>query len=149
MTTTTAVTQLIKKSQVKMGELDPMPSSLVKEYAAVLAPIITQIINKSMDEGTVSENLKNAILKPLLKKQGLVPISCNYHLVSNLLYILKLLEKVVSTQLIDLAEMLGNMEPYQSAYHSGHSIKTAVLLVKTDILCVFNNKEITCPVLLH
>ena len=51
-----------------MCKLDPMPSSVVKEHAAVLAPIITQIINKSMDKGTVSENLKNAILKPLLKK---------------------------------------------------------------------------------
>ena len=71
LTTTTAVTQLIKKSEAKMCELDPMPSSLVKEYAAVIAPIITQIISKSVDEGTVSENLKNAILKPLLKKQGL------------------------------------------------------------------------------
>ena len=100
LTTTIAVTQLIKKSQAKMCELDPMPSSLVKEYAAVIAPIITQIINKSMDEGTVNENLKNAILKPLLKKQGLAPIFGNYRLVSNLPYISKLLEKVVSTQLI-------------------------------------------------
>ena len=104
-----------------------MPSSLVKEHAAVLALIITQIINKSMDKGTVSENLKNSILKPLLKKQGLVPIFGNYHPVSNLSYILKLLEKVVSTQLIDLAETLCNIEPYQSAYHSGHSTETAVL----------------------
>ena len=125
-----------------------MPSSLVKEYAAVLAPIITQIINKSMDEGAVSENLKNAILKLLLKKQGLALIFGNYHLVSNLSYISKLIEKVVSTQLIDLAETSGNMEPYQSAYHSGHSTETAVLWVKTNVLYAFDNKEITCLVML-
>ena len=146
--TTIAVTQLIKKSQAKMCELDPMQSSLVKEYAVVLEPIISQIINKSIDESIVSENLKHAILKPLLKKQGLAPFFGNYHLVSNLSYILKLLEKVVSTQLIDLAETLGNMEPYQSAYCSGHSTETAVLQVKTNILHAFNNKEITCLVLL-
>ena len=69
-TTTTAVTQLIKKSQAKMCELQPMSLSLVKEYAAFLAPIITQIINKSVDEGTVSENVKNTILKPFLKSQA-------------------------------------------------------------------------------
>ena len=135
MTTTAAVTQLIKKSQAKMCELDPMSSSLVKEYAAVLAPIITQIINKSVDEGTVSENLKNAILKPLLKKPGLATIFSNYHLVSNLSYISKLLENIVSTQLINLAETSGNMEPYQSTYHSGHSTETAVLWVNL-ISCV-------------
>ena len=96
----------------------------------------------------MSGNLKNAILKPLLKKQGLALTFGNYHPVSNLSYISKLLEKVVSTQLIDLAETSGNMEPYQSAYCSGHSTETAVLWVKTDILCAFDNKEITCLVLL-
>ena len=78
LTTTTAVTQMFKKSQAKMCELDLMPASLVKEYAPVMAPIITQIVNKSMDEGTVSENLKNSILKPLLKKQGLAPILATF-----------------------------------------------------------------------
>ena len=76
-----------------------------------------------MDKGTVSENLKNAILKPLLKKQGLAPIFGNYHPVSNLSYILKLLEKVVSTQLIGLAETSGNMEPCQLAYCSGPPLR--------------------------
>ena len=148
VTTATAVTELIQKSQAKMCELDPMSTSLVKEYAAILAPIINKIIDKSIDEGTVSENLKNAILMSLLKKQGLALTFGNYHPVSNLSYILKLLEKVVSTQLTDLAESSGNMEPYQSACHSGHSTKTAVLQVKTDILLAFDNKEITCLVLL-
>ena len=92
--------------------------------------IITQIINKSIDEGTVSENVKNTILKPLLEKQGLALTFGNNHLVSNLSYILKLLEKVVSTQLMDLAETSDNMKPYQSTYHSGHSTETAVLWAK-------------------
>ena len=34
LTTTTAVTQLIKKSQAKICELDPMPSSLVKDICS-------------------------------------------------------------------------------------------------------------------
>ena len=40
------------------------------------------------------------------------------------------------------------MEPYQSAFHSGHSTETAVLWVKTDILHAFDSREITCLVLL-
>ena len=148
LTTVAAVTELVKKSQAKMCELDPMSSSLVKEYAAVLVPIITQIINKSVDEGTVSENLKNTILKPLLKKQVLVLTFGNDHPVSNVSYISKILEQVVSTQLIDLAETSCNMEPFQSCYCSGHSYETALLWVKTNILFAFDNKEITCLVLL-
>ena len=72
----------------------------------------------------------------------------NYHPVSNLSYISKPLEKVDSTQLIDLAETLGNMVPYQSAYCSGHSTETGLLWVKIAILHAFDNKGITCLVLL-
>ena len=126
----------------------PMSLLLGKGYAAILAPIITQIINQSIDEGTVSGNLKDIIPKPLPKKQSLALTFGNCHLVSNLPYISKLLEKVVSIQLIDLAETLGNMEPYQSAYCSGHSTDMAVLWVKTDILHAFDDKEITWLVLL-
>ena len=83
LTTTSAVTEMIKKSQAKTCELDPMSSSLVKEYATILAPSITQIINKSIDKGNVRENLKNTILKPLLKKQGLALTFGNYCPLSN------------------------------------------------------------------
>ena len=99
LTTTTAVTKLIKKSQAKTCELEPLSSSIVKENAAILGPIITQIINKSIDEGTVIENLKNTILKPLLKKQGLALTYGNYCLVSNLSYISNPLRNLLAPSL--------------------------------------------------
>ena len=46
------------------------------------------------------------------------------------------------------ATISGNMEPYQSAYRPQHSMETALLKVKTDILKAMDNKEICCLLLL-
>ena len=43
---------------------------------------------------------KEAVVKPLLKKQGLEPDYKNYRPVSKLHFISKMLEKVVATQII-------------------------------------------------
>jgi hypothetical protein len=68
----------------------------------------------------------------------------NYRPVSNLSFISKILEKVVSKRLNDHKTEHNLHEPFQSAYRSGHSTETAVLRVHNDILreiddgnCVF------------
>ena len=47
------------------------------------------------------------------------------------------------------ATISGNMEPYQSAYRPQHSMETALLKVKTDILKAMDNREICCLLLLN
>ena len=72
----------------------------------------------------------------------------NYRPVSNLSYLSKIVERAICTQLMQLAEATGNVEPYQSAYRRKHSTKTALLKVKTDLLEAMDNKKVTCLVLL-
>ena len=43
---------------------------------------------------------------------------------------------------------MDNLVVLQSAYKAGHSTKTAVLKVKTNILNAINNNEVMCLVLL-
>ena len=42
----------------------------------------------------------------------------------------------------------GKLEDLQSAYRSNHSMETALLKVKTDILNAVQNKQVTCLILL-
>ena len=98
--------------------------------------------------GVFPENLKEALLRPLLKKMGLNLILSNYHPVSNLSFVSKLVEWVVCQQITKFPEESGNLEPMQSAYCEAHSTETALLKVKSDILNAMNNKEIMCLVLL-
>ena len=91
----------------------------------------------------------NASLKtekaPLLKKDSLdTDILQNNRPVSNLSFVLKILEKVVSKRLHTHEVEHGLDEPFQSAYRTGHSTETAILRVQNDILraidgghCVF------------
>ena len=103
-------------------------------------------MNESLQTGEFPDDLKEALVKPLLKKISLEPILKNYRPVSNLPFIGKLMERCVIDQLMDHIHVNNLMEPLQSAYKSYHSIETALLKVKADILKVMDNQEVTCLV---
>ena len=58
-------------SPVKSCEMDPLPTWLLKECKAELVIIITDIVNMSLRESMIPKSLKNARIRPLLKKTGL------------------------------------------------------------------------------
>ena len=140
--------KLIKKS-TKSCESDPIPTNLLKEYADVLVPSIHCIITTSLLHGCFTDNLKEALLRPLLKKLNLDLIFKNSHPVSNLTYLFKLVERAVCHQITQFAAQTGNTEELQSAYHEDHLTETALLKVKMDLLAALDNQEVSCLILLH
>ena len=137
--------KIIRESPTKSCSLDPLPTFLLKECLDELTPVITTIVNSSLSTGIVPKDLKKAIITPLLKKPTAdCDVLSNYRPVSNLAYISKLLEKVVSIQLATYKHQNNLNEKFQSAYRLGHSTETALLRVQNDILssidcgqCVF------------
>ena len=68
------VLKLINKSAAKSCGLDPMPTSLVKEHAGILAPTSTKIVNQSLLSGIKFPSvLKKAVVTPLLNCTSLDP----------------------------------------------------------------------------
>src|SRR6218665_1034541 len=65
------ITTLIHASQNKQCDLDPIPTSLLKECADLLVPTITNIINLSLSTGTFPMQFKDLVVKALLKKPSL------------------------------------------------------------------------------
>ena len=124
-----------------------MPTQLLKQNIEIVLPTITRIINISLPEGHFTTNLKEAILRPLLKKMDLEIMLSNNHPVSNLSYISKLIEMAACDQIVHQAESSGNTELMQSAYRGGNSCKTALLKVKTDIFHAMENCEVICLVM--
>ena len=78
--------------QSKLCELDCLPTHILKDHIDSFIPILTKIVNLSLESGVFSEDWKTAILRPLLKKSGLDQIDSNYRHVSNLSFISKLVE---------------------------------------------------------
>ena len=75
-----------------------MPTTLLKAFRDVIAPYIKDIVNTSIVSGSFTKNIKQALLRPLLKKMGLDLTLCNYKPVSNLAYTSKTIERVVCNQ---------------------------------------------------
>ena len=126
--------KIISKSPTKSCLLDPLPTFLIKECIDILLPSIIKLVNCSLREGLVPDGFKKAVVTPLIKKASLaVEDLKNYHPVSGLSFISKLVEHVVAKQLVDHIHRYGLDNSYQSAYKSGHSMETALLSIKNDI----------------
>ena len=143
------VSKLINSKPPRSCALDPLPTKLLKRHAQEVAPYITVIINLSPSIGEVSPNLKEALLKPLLKKTDLEPVFKNYHTVSTLWYLSKLIERTGCNRVTTYMESTNNLEKIQSAYHANCSTETALLKVKADLSSAIDNKEVTCLILLN
>ena len=136
------VLKFMNKLATKSCELDPMPTSLVKENCDILIDHITDIVNKSIATGVFPSNFKSAILRPLLKKANLPLIHKSYRPVSNLTYLGNIIETVVSNQLEVFTAQSGNTGTRQSAYKKFHSTESALLEVNTDIMDCFDQKRV-------
>ena len=96
----------------------------------------------------VNQEMKEAIVTPLLKKINLELILKNFRPVSNLSFISKTTERVVASQLSHHMKINGLIEVFQSAYREFHSTETALTRVQNDLLCAMDDKQLTILVLL-
>ena len=62
------IKKLILSSSSKSCDLDPIPTSVLKNCLDILITFITNIVNISMEISTFPQNFKEAHVRPLLKK---------------------------------------------------------------------------------
>ena len=143
------VKHLITKSGKKSCTLDPMPTSLVIECLNVLGPVITRVINFSLDSGLFPDNWKHAEVHPGVKNNFSSDLSfSNLRPISNLTFISKLTEQAVSDQTHNHLSVHNLYPKNQSAYRKFHSTETALLHIKHDILMNMNQQHVTLLVTL-
>ena len=133
-----SVKSLIHNSTLKSCPLDPMPSRLVSRCDALL-PVITTIINKSLEAGHFPKSWKEAVVCPLLKKPGHDIIFKNFRPVSNLAFLSKLTEKAVFHQIHEHMVDTNLYPNAQSAY--GVNQQHVTLLVLLDLSAAFDTVE--------
>ena len=93
------IRDLINSMAKKSCALDPVPSHLLISCLDVLLPVITKMVNLSLETGQFPNQWKMANVNPLLKKQNLAPTFQNPRPISNLSFNSKLTERVVADQI--------------------------------------------------
>ena len=142
------VQKLIEATPNKFCSLDPMPTPLVVGCIDILLPVITKVINLSLQRGSVGDQWKCALVHPLLKKLGLELVFQSFRLVSNLQYISKFDVKAVFSQTHEHMVVNEICPDLQSSYRQHHSTETALLKVMNDVLLKMNSQHLTLMVLL-
>jgi hypothetical protein len=143
------VKELLASHPLKLSCLDPLPAALLKLCIDEVIPFFTIIINQSLMTGNVPGCFKKAVVRPLIKKEGLDAENLkNYRPVSNLPMLSKLLERVALTQLQDHLTTNGLLDTHQSAYKKHHSCETALLSVMDKLLLNSDSKCVSMLTLL-
>ena len=79
----------------KSCALDPIPSSVFQRCQHQLVPIITRIVNLTLQGGQVPDRFKVGVIKPLLKKSGADHENLsNFQPVSNLYLIILMVSRL-------------------------------------------------------
>ena len=128
------VRKLIMSTKSKPCSLDPIPTEILKELLPELLPFITDMCNKSMQEGCLPASQKHAIISPIIKKAGMDAEDVkSYRPISNLTYMSKLIERMVYRQITTYLEANHLLPKFQSGFRARHSTETAVLKVLSNI----------------
>ena len=148
-TTTAEVTGIVSGMPSKSCALDPFPTWLLKNMLQHIAPVLVNVINASIATGSVPELMKVAHVRPLLKKPSLeIELLKHYRPVSNLSFLLKVLDKVVAERLTQHLQDNNLHKVMQSAYRPRHSTESVILRVTNDILRAVDRQSMTILVLL-
>uniref|UniRef100_A0A8C6YD85 Reverse transcriptase domain-containing protein n=1 Tax=Naja naja TaxID=35670 RepID=A0A8C6YD85_NAJNA len=114
--------------------LDPCPSWLAYAAREVTCGWLRAVVNASLREGVFPAALKEAVVRPLLKKPALDPtVLDNFRPVSNLRFLAKVVESVVAQQFPLFLDEADYLDPYQSGFRPGFSTETALVALMDDL----------------
>ena len=100
----------------KSCEIDVLPTTLLKDNLDHLIGVLTKLVNTSLKQGVYAKSWKMAIISSLLKKIGLELIHSNFRPMSNLPFILKLVEHCTLYRFNEHCDQHILLPTYQSAY---------------------------------
>ena len=133
----------------KSSAADPMPTSVLKSIADLVAPFIAELFSRSLAKGYYPADFKRSFITPIIKQTGLdASVTSSYRPITNLSVLSKLFERMVARQLVPYLNDNNLLPSLQSGFRASHSTETAILHVFSDILSAVDRGEFAALVLL-
>ena len=135
-TTEEELRKIITEHGIKTSPEDPMPAEILKKQLDTLLPFWVEIVNLSLSVGKMDE-LKCGLILPLIKELNSMTDTeelKNYRPVTNLVFIGKLIERVVDIRLQEQLDKnkLNIKEEY--GYKQNHSTEMLLVWVTNNLL---------------
>ena len=116
----------------KASGLDKLAGKFLKEGASILAAPIKEICNLSINLSIFPRKCKPAKLKPLYKK-GSKTEAKNYHPISLLPLVSKIIEKIIHEQVDSFLRNHNIIYKYQSGFRTNHSTNSCLSYLSNKI----------------
>ena len=93
------VTVEIVRIVIERSPSDPIPTTTLKSYLNELLPVITILVNSSLQEGIFSDALKEVLLYPKIEKTSMDKEDLdNFRPITKLSFLSKVIERSVARQ---------------------------------------------------
>jgi hypothetical protein len=117
---------------IKCSPDDPVPAKILLSNTETFIPFWVEIVNLSLETGSMS-GLKNAVVIPLIKELSALTNTGTNIPVSNLLYVSKLIERVVDIRLCKQLVCNNLLTDKNYGYEKYHSTELLLLKVVYDL----------------
>lgn len=121
--------------------IDDVPPALLKQCADELSNPLTFLINQSFEEGLFPDELKVALIKPLLKKDSSKDNPSSYRPIALLPAFSKIYEKAMCTRLYSFLEKYNILDDCQNGFRKSRSTTLAVFKYIQTALQHINDKQ--------
>ena len=126
---------------------DNIPACILKDCCSELAPILTIIFNKSLQEGTVPEDWRRANVTAIYRK-GTRHDAANYRPVSLTSLCCKLLEHVKVSKTVKHLERYNILNDCQHGFRAKRSCETQILTLYHELASSLDKKVQTYMIIL-
>jgi len=145
--TSHSVSKIIHKLQNKSCDLQTIPIFIYKHCREIISPVIANLFNLSISQGTFPNCLKNAKIVPIFKA-GDPHLMNNYRPISILPTLSKVFEKLMSEQLKSFIARNKLLSDHQFGFRENYNTSDAVLQFIDAVQDSLNYKKVTITVFL-
>ena len=125
-----------------------MDVKLLKLASPVISKSLESVVNSSLENGIVQDDWEKARVIPVYKNEGEINDENNFRPISAISHIAKMIESLVSKQVIEYLEDHAFVSMDRSAYLKRHSTQISLHRVIDDWLDQMNDNSLTGACLL-